>query len=150
MPPYWVLIKCSSFFLCVLWCWVVSIKQHYIFSSSNAMRIYASTFFFSFFFFKNDGVRKPFFFFLSFFGEPSVETSYGAIKTMLIHDDTSVGQKKYVTSLLLWENVLTCASEWSPFCTCSPGNVYNEIRTEIGYGNGFGISNLIMWYFGVY
>lgn len=40
------------------------------------MPIYASTFFFSFFFFKNDGVRNPFFFFLSFLGEPSVETSY--------------------------------------------------------------------------
>lgn len=38
--------------------------------------IYDSTRFFSFFFFKKDGVRRPFFFFLSFLGEPSVETSY--------------------------------------------------------------------------
>lgn len=32
---------------------------------------YASRIFFSFFFFKNDGVLRPFFFFLSFLGDPS-------------------------------------------------------------------------------
>lgn len=37
-----------------------------------------------------------------------------------------------LTSLLLWENVLWWASEWSPFCTCSPSykNKNRAVRTK--------------------
>lgn len=33
-----------------------------------------------------------------------------------------------LTSLLLCENVLMWASEWSPFCTCSPENRFDSIN----------------------
>lgn len=75
----WAVVVFAAYF-CWFFCNFFSffnfyLKKDTLFSAVVNVYAYASTFFFSFFFFKNDGVRSPFFFFLSFFGDPSVDIS---------------------------------------------------------------------------